>query len=163
MRRAQAAFGVRDLEAHGLTLVKRTDFRGHIRAVKKYIAAAVVADQKSVTLGLVEKFDLAGIHVGSPAMLGLRNAGAASHEGRRRGGVWKSWVGWKRGGRNSAKPACARWNAAKTAGCQTAYRGNVLDLVTMSLIRRWKIFFSAMAGIARRGVFSRAHSAMIRS
>jgi hypothetical protein len=26
-------------------------------------------------------------------MLGLRNAGAASHEGRRRGGVWKSWVG----------------------------------------------------------------------
>jgi len=33
----------------------------------------------------------------------------------------------------------------------------------MSLILRWKIFFSAMAGIEQHGVFGRAHSAMIRS
>src|ERR1700734_274866 len=62
---AQPAVGAIDLEADGPALEKRAGIRRQVGAMHEHIARAVVAGEKAVAFGVVEKFYLAGDAHGS--------------------------------------------------------------------------------------------------
>jgi len=79
---AKPAVGAIDLEADGPALEKRAGIRRQVGAMYEHVARAVVAGEKAVAFGVVEKFDLAGDAHGSssdalmkPARMGARPQG----------------------------------------------------------------------------------------
>ena len=62
---AKPAVGAIDLEADGPALEKRARIGRQIRAMHEHVARVVVAGEKAVALGVVEKLDLAGDAHGS--------------------------------------------------------------------------------------------------
>src|SRR6202030_1956501 len=81
---AQPAVGAIDFEADGPALEQRAGVRRQVGAMHEHVARAVVAGEKAVAFGVVEKLDLAGDAHGSssdalmkPARMGARPPGAS--------------------------------------------------------------------------------------
>jgi hypothetical protein len=62
---AKAAVGAIDFEADGPALEKRTGILRQVRAMHEHVAGTVVAGEKAVAFGVVEKFNFAGDAHGS--------------------------------------------------------------------------------------------------